>query len=737
LAVETMRRLRREIFGLILWALAIFLLMSLLSYSPEDPSLNQAGGAAAPIRNWTGIVGAYVSDALLQAFGWASYLLPLSGVILGWGFIRQSGMQWRKMQWLGLFTSCLAVPAALHLLWGSQTGVTAAHGAGGLVGYLIASVLLRYLNEGGTWLVVGMLLCTSVLLISRTTIAQVLGGLWKSASCIIRWILRAGRRLSARIGSMIGKAFKPKTELRTFRRALQAQPAIVEPPKEPPSRPKKPKQESFAFVGKAGYGVPPFSLLDEPPASTTRIGRESLKMNARLLEKKLQDFGVEGRVTEVHPGPIVTLYEFEPAPGVKISRIVSLHDDLALVLRAMSVRIIAPIPGKGAVGIEIPNAQRDMVYLRELLDSEPFQKSSHVLTVGLGKDTVGRPVVANLVGMPHLLIAGATGTGKSVCLNAIISSILFKASPDEVKFLMIDPKRLELSVYKDIPHLLHPVVVEPKKAATALVWAVREMERRYRLMEQIGVRNIDRYNARMARYGGAPPMPEPSPDLEAEETEDLPERLPYIVLVIDELSDLMMVASRSVEDSVLRLAQMARAAGVHLVVATQRPSVDVLTGTIKINLPVRIAFQVTSKFDSRTILDTQGAEHLLGSGDMLFLPPGTASIQRIHGAYVSEGEIRRVCDFLKEQARPEYDPTVLRVDRESDDEMTDEDLDEKYDEAVALVTRLRQASVSLIQRHLRVGYNRAARMIERMEAEGVVGPSDGSKPREVLARALE
>jgi S-DNA-T family DNA segregation ATPase FtsK/SpoIIIE len=458
-------------------------------------------------------------------------------------------------------------------------------------------------------------------------------------------------------------------------------------------------------------------------------------MNARLVEKKLADFGVEGRITEVHPGPIVTLYEFEPAAGVKISRIVNLHDDLALALRALSVRIIAPIPGKGTIGIEIPNAQRQMVFLREVLVSEPFLKSPHHLTVALGKDTVGNPVVANLASMPHLLIAGATGTGKSVCLNAIITSILFKSSPEDVKFVLIDPKRLELSLYRDIPHLLHPVVVEPKKAAQALRWAVKEMERRYRFMERLGVRDIRRYNAKMAKDGshGAEPMPDTS---EARE-EPLPAHLPYIVLVIDELSDLMMVASRTVEDAVLRLAQMARAAGIHLVVATQRPSVDVLTGTIKINLPVRIAFQVTSKFDSRTILDTHGAEHLLGAGDMLFLPPGTASLKRIHGAYVSEGELRRVVQYLKEHGRPQYDPTVLQYHEEEASESEMEDLDEKYDEAVALVARLRQASVSLIQRHLRIGYNRAARIMERMEAEGVVGPPDGSKPREVRIPPLE
>jgi S-DNA-T family DNA segregation ATPase FtsK/SpoIIIE len=578
-------------------------------------------------------------------------------------------------------------------------------------------------------MVVLLVLLICALLATGTPPAQVPQ---KAAALLMRAVAGVRRRLSkgsARSGEAPQTAqAKPA---RSPRRKEPPSPAIVEPPSKPAPRP-SPRQEAFSFSrDSSGYIPPHLSLLDAPAPSTIRMDRESLKMNARLLEKKLQDFGVEGSVTEVHPGPIVTLYEFAPAPGVKISRIVNLQDDLAMVLRALSLRIIAPIPGKGAVGIEIPNGEREMVCLGEILGAEAFQSALHRLTVALGKDTVGRPVVANLAAMPHLLIAGATGSGKSVCLNSIITSILFKASPQDVKFLMVDPKRLELSVYREIPHLLHPVVVEPKKAAVALGWAVREMERRYRWMEQAGVRNIDRYNAKMAKGF------KPAPPAGGEEPEALPQRLPYLVVVIDELSDLMMVASREVEDAVLRLAQMARAAGIHLVVATQRPSVDVLTGTIKINLPVRIAFQVTSKFDSRTILDVQGAEHLLGAGDMLYLPPGTSGLQRIHGAYVSEGEIRRVVDYLKAQASPEYDPTVLETTPAEGDGGAEEDLDEKYDEAVALVARLQQASISSIQRHLRVGYNRAARIIERMEAEGIVGPADGSKPREVLVRCLE
>ena len=475
-------------------------------------------------------------------------------------------------------------------------------------------------------------------------------------------------------------------------------------------------------------------------------------MNSRLLEKKLADFGVEGRVTEVKPGPLIAMYELEPAPGVKINRITNLSDDLALALKAQSIRIIAPIPGKAAIGVEIPNHEREVVHLKEVIDNGMFLDSKVKLPIALGVDIVGTPVVADLIKMPHLLIAGTTGSGKSVSLNAMICSIMFKTTPHDVKFLMIDPKRLELSAYEGIPHLLHPVVVNPKKAAQVLKWAVEEMERRYKLIADSGVKSIERYNKHVEkllaelekapRSAGKPKPPaegtgSPGGTLPSEpEVADTPARLPYIVIIIDELADLMMVAQRNVEESLARLAQMSRAAGIHLILATQRPSVDVITGIIKANFPTRISFQVSSKVDSRTILDALGAEKLLGSGDMLFVPPGTSRLTRIHGPYVSDSEIDRIVAFVKKQASPDYDDSIAEYKPELKEGSKDKEYDEKYDEAVKLVTDLGHASISLVQRYMKIGYNRAARIIEKMETEGVVGPSDGVKPRKVLARKI-
>jgi len=451
----------------------------------------------------------------------------------------------------------------------------------------------------------------------------------------------------------------------------------------------------------------------------------------------------------VRPGPVITVYEFKPAAGVKVRRIVLLADDLAMALRAVSVRILAPIPGESVVGIEIPNPRRETVRLREVIESEAYRTSESKLTLAFGKDIGGTPFATDLARMPHLLVAGATGTGKSVSINAMILSILFKSSPQDVKFIMVDPKMLELTVYEDIPHLLVPVVTDPKKAAAALFWAMDEMDRRYRLMRDKGARNVDNYNRTLEREAGNKKAvidltePESSEDPIAiggdrsKERLLVHERMPRIVIIIDELADLMMTVGRDIEEYITRLAQKARAAGIHLILATQRPSVDVITGLIKANFPARISFQVTSRIDSRTILDSMGGEKLLGNGDLLFLPPGTARLIRVHGAFVSDQEVRKVMKFIKQQGQPSYRPEVLEAKREVEAAAAaEEDYDEMYDHAVAIVTETQQASISMVQRRLRVGYNRAARMIERMERDGVVAPAEGSKPREVYARKI-
>ncbi len=494
------------------------------------------------------------------------------------------------------------------------------------------------------------------------------------------------------------------------------------------ARLKKTPADVSTLGARDDYKFPPLDLLDEPQVSARSVDRDLLEINARVLTQKLAELGIQGQVVEIHPGPVITMYELALAPGIPLRRVLSTSDDLAMALKSGSTRVVAPIPGKDTVGIEVPNLHREIVYFREIVESEVFAKSSEPLKVALGKGIDGEPFATSLAKMPHLLIAGATGTGKSVGLNCLICSWLMCCHPDDVKFLMVDPKKLELSYYQDIPHLIHPVVTDAEKVPRVLSWAIREMERRYDLLSAAGAKNIEGYNQKL--LSGEIPVPE---------GDKPPEKLPYIVIIVDELAELMMVAAKDIEISIARLAQMARASGIHLILATQRPSVDVITGVIKANFPARISFQVSAKPDSRTILDTTGAENLLGMGDMLFLPPGTAKLRRLHGAYVSENEIRRIADFIKAQRSPVYLQEITRHVSEEDKGVQALDLmaDEKYDEAVELVTRLGHASISLIQRHMRIGYNRAARIIEMMESEGIIGPSDGtSRPREVLVRSL-
>jgi S-DNA-T family DNA segregation ATPase FtsK/SpoIIIE len=504
--------------------------------------------------------------------------------------------------------------------------------------------------------------------------------------------------------------------------------AAVTPAKEASARPKK-EQQAFEFLATAsGYTKPTVKFLDAPPAEQVGISQEEMVHNSRLLEKKLQEFGVEGRVTAVNPGPVITSYELEPGPGIKINRIVALADDLALGLKAMSVRVVAPIPGKAAVGVEIPNQHRAVVHLQEVLSTREFANEALQLPLALGVDAGGAPVVTDLAQMPHLLIAGETGSGKSVCISSLILSLLFRAQPKDVRLLMVDPKRVELSVYNGVPHLADKVVVDPKDAARRLQRVVEHMEERYKLFAQVGARNLQSYNRRMT-------LEPPPPDALAQGSHR--GQLPMLVVVIDELADLIMTAQAEVENAIMRLAQMARAVGIHLVVATQRPSVDVLTGVIKANFPARISFRVASKVDSRTILDMNGAEALLGKGDMLFVPPGSSKPIRIHGCNVTEVEIRRVVEHLSKQVKP--DEFVWNLLPPEPDAAGDEegDADELYRQAVEMVVQTQQASISMIQRRLRVGFNRAARMIERMEREGIVSAMDGTRPRDVLVSRAE
>ena len=586
---------------------------------------------------------------------------------------------------------------------------------------------------------------------SRRGFAAASRGLEEGWRSLTVWRERRARRVRVaaqrepepgRRSSEVGEAAPPSLEPAPARTARKGPPQIVDHAEERAAR--GARQESFAFREHRPHGpyrLPDVAMFQEPPRGARTYDRDSLIMNSRILEKKLSDFGVGGNVVKVHPGPVVTMYEFEPASGIKVQRIVNLQDDLALALRALSVRIIAPLPGKAVVGVEVANAERETVYLRELLESEKFRDSDARLPVALGKDIFGNPVDADLAKMPHLLVAGATGTGKSVFLNSLLCSILCRRTPDELKLLLIDPKLLELSIYAHIPHLIADVVTNPKRASAALAGIVRKMEERYQLMAALQVRSIQQFNERCEKElaaGNKTFRLKPAPDQDqGVEVEYRP--LSYIVVVIDELADLMVVCAKDVEESLQRLAQMARAAGIHLVLATQRPSVDVLTGVIKANFPARISFQVSSKIDSRTVLDQNGADQLLGSGDMLFLPPGTSKMQRLHGAFVTEGEVgnltafpaRAGCTVLRRRPRAD------RRWRARSGTAAADDVDEMYDRAVEIVAQTRNASISYVQRRLKIGYNRAARIVEHMENQGVVGPQIGTKPREVFVSAIE
>ncbi len=785
----------REITALFFLAVGVFILLCLLSYDPLDPSLSTFSHAKQ-VNNSGGIVGAYLADLLIFLVGGAAYLIGTFFFVISillFSGIRRS-FRLHEMAVTLVFVVLMSVVFELSL--GQLTFANATLAAGGFLGSMAAQIGVAFFGKLGTYLVVFFGALLTFVWATHLSIQQMTRGIHSVVMSVGRWIAQWTSIYYARTKKMVAKLWQsfrerrkeqvPVEEVRinkptpfstpTQRPIAKENPKLsVEPSssadsktiEKPQPRAVEPSLSTGAQGPKildridkkrsknispqleleqlsAGYHLPPVSLLDSEAAQDTTIDEESLKMQARMLEKKLLDFNVEGRVTEIHPGPVITMFEFEPAPGVKLSRIANLVDDLSLAMGGRSVRIVAPLPNKAAVGIEIPNNVRETVWLKDVIADDKFQKSESKLIFALGKDIEGIPYVSDLAKMPHLLVAGATGAGKSVSINSMIISILYKASPEEVRLIMVDPKMLELSIYEGIPHLLLPVVTEPKKAALALRWAVREMERRYRLLADVNARNILDYNAKITKgniesrqakqiEGGATVAEE---DIIKHEG-----KLPYIVILIDELADLMMVSSREVEEAITRLAQMARAAGLHLILATQRPSVDVLTGVIKANFPSRISFKVSSKHDSRTILDTVGSEHLLGAGDMLFIPPGISRLIRVHGALITEPEIARVVDFLKKQAKPIYDESILKPIEseavEGEGGSGDEETDALYDQAVSIVAETRQASISMIQRKLRIGYNRAARMIEKMESEGIVSPPSGAGHRQVLVNSFQ
>jgi S-DNA-T family DNA segregation ATPase FtsK/SpoIIIE len=746
-----------------MFAAALLWFVAIVTYDDADPVWFFNNAPPGDVNNFAGPVGAFLALASRQLVGYPALLLPPLLGVVAWHYFwcREVDAGYTKLVGVGLFITCLA---GLSTLAASAFSDDRASAAGGLMGTLAARGLSRYLNRTGAAILLLACLALSVILSTQFSFgraATLVGArLRRHRGLLTRWrewrdarererqrrlivdkhVKKAGRDRAPEIAT---KAADAAERLRAARArpaapddddvddededvaaaAAPRPPAIRRPAPTPVPQP-LPLTESAKSPAERRPGtftLPPVTILDAPK-DHRKIDERELMAAARLLEEKTREFAVTGSVVQIHPGPVVTTYEFKPDAGVKYSRITGLADDLCLAMQAESV-LIDRIPGKATVGIQIPNPHRESITLRELLESEIWQRSASRLTLALGKTINGDPFVSDLATMPHLLIAGSTGAGKSVSVNGMISSILFRATPDEVRFIMIDPKRLELGMYEGIPHLLTPVVVDPKQAANALRWAVREMEERYKSLAAHGVRNIDQYNRNVRAQLAE------QKDAKAPDGSEL-RLLPYVVVIIDELADLMMVAGHEVEESIARLAQMARAVGIHLILATQRPSVDVITGVIKANLPARVAFRVASRIDSRTILDGNGAEQLLGKGDMLYLPPAAARFVRIHGPYISEQETARICSFLRKQGKPVYDTSITADDKAAADKLELEK-DDLYDEAARIVVSTGQASISYLQRRLRIGFSRAARLIDMMEAEGVVSPAAGGK-REVL-----
>jgi DNA segregation ATPase FtsK/SpoIIIE, S-DNA-T family len=769
-----------ELIGFLCITLAIIIALALLSYSPKDAAFNVSAPENGVTQNWIGPVGAYGSDALFQVFGFAAFLLPAAILVLGWRWLRSRTIDSQVATVVGFALLLLSLPTLLSLwhVWDVRGAVP----PGGLLGELFSSGLRTGFNLWGANLVTVALLVTALFMTTRFSFSgahawasgpngpigkvERLGILQKAQARWHAWREeREQQRMRRRVEEsrlsgrkpvppqLLGKAellneqgktirladesniFKSKTEIEEEEDDKEKKDASRKTTilflNRDTEKPKKTGEPKIA-KGNQNYKLPSPSLLREGERGQ-KLDEDELKQRARAIEAKCLEFDIQGRVTQINPGPVVTTFEFKPEAGIKYSRIIGLTEDLCLALQAESI-LIERIPGKSTIGIEVPNDKRQTIALREIIEAPEFMNSPSKLTLAMGRDLHGRIRVTDLAAMPHLLIAGSTGTGKSVFINSLMMSILYKASPEEVKLVLVDPKRLELNLYENIPHLIAPVVTDPKIASNVLRNATREMENRLKLLAQRGVRNIDQYNRTFKK--------EQSLSLfdNLEETEHKP--LPYLIIVIDELADLMMVDTNNVEESITRLAQMARAVGIHLILATQRPSVDVITGLIKANFPARISFRVASKVDSRTILDSNGSESLLGRGDMLYLPAGSARLHRIHGPLVTEDEITSVCDFWRDQAQAKYQEELLEAPKDEngkaegsgDDEAEGgEDVDDDlYQDAIRVVCDAGRASTSTLQRRLRIGYGRAARLIDLMEKDGIVGPPDGTKPREVL-----
>ena len=703
------RRLN-EVRGVILVAAGLMVLASLIRFErPDLPFYTSIPNI--PAKNLLGIFGAYLGGIIVFLFGRpSSFIIPVFILMLGIKFFRQRIPYLSIPRVLGIVILLISIGSLIGMF--NLKNEYARFYYAGALGAVISNFITAYFSRLGGFIIFITFIILSLVLVTEILISSLFLNIVSKTKSMFKPILsfRIKRKAAAIKPVFTGRKelkeslilpVKPKLAESVNRAIFSSQPKIQIKTKSLAEEPKVKAQE----IKIGDYHLPSLDLLESPPPLEARQIKEDLTANARILEDTLDDFGISVKVTDIERGPIITRYELEPAPGVKLNRIVALSDDISLAMKAQSVRIVAPIPGKGRVGVEVPNIQSSFVYLKEVLASAEFQKSESKLTLALGKDISGQPVMADLGEMPHLLIAGTTGSGKTVCMNSLILSMLFKATPNELKFLMVDPKMVELAPFNGLAHLLCPVVTDAKKAAVALNWVVSEMEGRYQLLAKVGVRNIEAYNKKQ-------------------------ERLPYIVVIIDELADLMTVARDQIENAITRLAQLSRAVGIHLLLATQRPSVDVITGVIKANFPARISFKVASKVDSRTVLDMNGADKLLGRGDMLFLRPGESKLIRAQGSLLNDKEIERIVEFIKSQAEPVYDEEILKEQQKSG--FVNGEKDDFYEQAVKMIMESGQASVSILQRRLRLGYTRAARIIDMMEQEGIIGPFEGSKARKIL-----